>query len=217
MTGARIPVVGLVWAGPHRRVPGLRRVRPAPGGAGGRRPDGRHLRRGLGAPASRASLAGVALAVAAWHFFAAVAFLVFVPPLAAFAFMAVFFGRTLRAGAQPLISRIARKEDPDAAAGSGAATRGGSPAPGPPASRHSSSSRWDWRRSCRSRRGRAGCRSSASWCPARSFSASTPTATIAFRTARRDRSPCWSPTWSRCSARSRWSPAATAVPGGSRR
>jgi len=53
---------------------------------------------------------GVALAAAAWRFAEAVAFLVFIPPLAAFAFMAFFFGRTLRAGSEPLINRIARKE-----------------------------------------------------------------------------------------------------------
>jgi uncharacterized membrane protein len=56
---------------------------------------------------------GVALAAAAWHFADAVRFLVFVPPLAAFAFMAYFFGSTLRAGSEPLINRIARKEHPD--------------------------------------------------------------------------------------------------------
>jgi uncharacterized membrane protein len=53
---------------------------------------------------------GVALAAAAWRFADAVAFLAFIPPLAAFAFMAFFFGRTLRAGSEPLINRIARKE-----------------------------------------------------------------------------------------------------------
>ena len=57
--------------------------------------------------------AGVVLAVAAWRFAEAVRFLVFIPPLAAFAFMAFFFGRTLRAGSEPLINRIARKEHPD--------------------------------------------------------------------------------------------------------
>ena len=56
---------------------------------------------------------GVALAIAAWRYSGRVAFLVFVPPLAAFAFMAYFFGRTLRAGREPLIHRIARKEDPE--------------------------------------------------------------------------------------------------------
>ena len=56
---------------------------------------------------------GVALAAAAWRFAEAVRFFVFIPPLAAFAFMAFFFGRTLRAGSEPLINRIARKEHPD--------------------------------------------------------------------------------------------------------
>jgi uncharacterized membrane protein len=53
------------------------------------------------------------LAVLAWQFADAVRFLVFIPPLAAFAFMAFFFGRTLRAGSEPLINRIARKEHPE--------------------------------------------------------------------------------------------------------
>lgn len=56
-------------------------------------------------------LVGVALAIAAWRYTGRVAFLVFAPPLAAFAFMAYFFGRTLRAGREPLIHRIARKDD----------------------------------------------------------------------------------------------------------
>jgi uncharacterized membrane protein len=55
----------------------------------------------------------VVLAGAAWRYAEAVRFLVFVPPLAAFAFMAFFFGRTLRAGSEPLINRIARKEHRD--------------------------------------------------------------------------------------------------------
>jgi uncharacterized membrane protein len=66
----------------------------------------------VGSPGRRlAGLAvGVALAAAAWRFAENVAFLVFIPPLAAFAFMAFFFGRTLRTGSEPLINRIARKE-----------------------------------------------------------------------------------------------------------
>ena len=56
---------------------------------------------------------GIVLAAAAWRFADAVRVLVFLPPLAAFAFMAFFFGRTLRAGREPLINRIARKEHPD--------------------------------------------------------------------------------------------------------
>ncbi len=57
--------------------------------------------------------AGLALAALAWRFTDAVRVLVFIPPLAAFAFMAFFFGRTLRAGSEPLINRIARKEHPE--------------------------------------------------------------------------------------------------------
>jgi uncharacterized membrane protein len=55
-------------------------------------------------------ITGVALAAAAWRFAGSIGFLVYMPPLAAFAFMAAFFGRTLRKGSEPLISRIARKE-----------------------------------------------------------------------------------------------------------
>jgi uncharacterized membrane protein len=58
-------------------------------------------------------VAGVALAAAAWRFAEMAHFLVFLPPLAAFGFMAFLFGRTLRAGCEPLINRIARKEHPD--------------------------------------------------------------------------------------------------------
>jgi uncharacterized membrane protein len=54
-----------------------------------------------------------AFAAAAWRFADEVRVLVFIPPLAAFAFMAYFFGRTLRPGSEPLINRIARKEHPD--------------------------------------------------------------------------------------------------------
>lgn len=60
-------------------------------------------------------VAGLALAAAAWRFAESVRFLVFAPPLAAFAFMAFFFGSTLRAGSEPLINRIARKEHPELA------------------------------------------------------------------------------------------------------
>lgn len=64
----------------------------------------------------RGFVAGVVLAAAAWRFAETVPYLVFIPPLAAFALLAFFFGRTLRAGSEPLISRIARKEHPDLAA-----------------------------------------------------------------------------------------------------
>jgi uncharacterized membrane protein len=56
---------------------------------------------------------GVALAALAWRFAETLRILVFIPPLAAFAFMAIFFGSTLRAGSEPLITRVARKEHPD--------------------------------------------------------------------------------------------------------
>lgn len=58
-------------------------------------------------------IAALALAAGAWRFADEVRVLVFIPPLAAFAFMAFFFARTLRAGREPLITRIARKEHPD--------------------------------------------------------------------------------------------------------
>lgn len=111
MPGARIPVVGLVWLGLvaaylasaalGQRQAALALVGLMAGAlvaASGRRLAG--------------LLAGTALAAAAWHFAAAAGFLFYLPPLAAFAFMAFFFGRTLRAGSEPLISRIARKEEP---------------------------------------------------------------------------------------------------------
>ncbi len=59
------------------------------------------------------AIVGIVLAAAAWRYADEVRVLVFVPPLAAFAFMAFFFGRTLRPGCEPLINRIARKEHPD--------------------------------------------------------------------------------------------------------
>lgn len=40
-------------------------------------------------------------------------FMAYLPPMAAFAFMAWFFGRTLKPGTEPLIARVARKEYPD--------------------------------------------------------------------------------------------------------
>lgn len=57
--------------------------------------------------------AGLALAIACLYWSDSIAFLVYAPPLAAFAFMAFFFERTLRPGAEPLITRVARKEHPD--------------------------------------------------------------------------------------------------------
>jgi uncharacterized membrane protein len=56
---------------------------------------------------------GLALAAAAWHWGEGVAALAYLPPLAAFAFMAWFFGRTLAPGHVPFIVRIARMEHPE--------------------------------------------------------------------------------------------------------
>jgi uncharacterized membrane protein len=50
---------------------------------------------------------------AIWYFSDTVPYLASLPSLVAFAFMAYFFGRTLRPGSEPFISRIARKADPD--------------------------------------------------------------------------------------------------------
>ena len=47
------------------------------------------------------------------YFAESVQFIVYAPPLAAFAFMAYFFYRTLRPGSEPLITRVARMEHPD--------------------------------------------------------------------------------------------------------
>ena len=47
------------------------------------------------------------------YFSASMQFIVYAPPLAAFAFMAYFFFRTLRPGSEPLITRVARLEHPD--------------------------------------------------------------------------------------------------------
>jgi uncharacterized membrane protein len=58
-------------------------------------------------------LAGVALAVACLHWSDSIFFLVYFPPLFAFAFMAYFFYRTLGPGIEPLITRVARKQHPD--------------------------------------------------------------------------------------------------------
>lgn len=57
-------------------------------------------------------LVGLLLAAGALYLPASVALLAYAPPLAAFAFMAWFFGRTLRAGSEPLIIQVARVEHP---------------------------------------------------------------------------------------------------------
>jgi uncharacterized membrane protein len=49
--------------------------------------------------------------------------LIYLPPLAAFAFMAVFFYRTLRPGEDPLITRVARRDHQSLPPGVAAYTR----------------------------------------------------------------------------------------------
>ena len=55
----------------------------------------------------------VALAGLCVYFSDSMGFIAYAPPLAAFAFMAFFFYRTLRPGSEPLITRVARMEHPD--------------------------------------------------------------------------------------------------------
>jgi uncharacterized membrane protein len=112
MPAIRIPVFGLLWTGLAVAyvVASALGLRPAALAVLG-------LAAGVLVAATGRRLAGlvvgIALAAAAWRFADAIAFLVFVPPLCAFAFMALLFASTLRAGSEPLISRIARKEHPD--------------------------------------------------------------------------------------------------------
>ena len=56
---------------------------------------------------------GIALAGLCVYFSESIGFIAYAPPLAAFAFMALFFYRTLRPGSEPLITRVARMEHPD--------------------------------------------------------------------------------------------------------
>ena len=58
--------------------------------------------------ATAATLVGLCV-----YFSASIQFIVYAPPLAAFAFMTYFFYRTLRPGSEPLITRVARMEHPD--------------------------------------------------------------------------------------------------------
>jgi uncharacterized membrane protein len=112
MSANRVPALGLLWLG-------LAVAYLAASALGQRAPALAVL--GLMSGALLAAfghrfaglVAGLAFATAGWYFADTVRILVFVPPLAAFAFMAVFFGRTLRSGSEPLINRIARKEHPD--------------------------------------------------------------------------------------------------------
>jgi uncharacterized membrane protein len=56
---------------------------------------------------------GTALVGLCLYFSDSMQFVVYAPPLAAFAFMAYFFYRTLRPGSEPLITRVARLEHPE--------------------------------------------------------------------------------------------------------
>ncbi len=58
-------------------------------------------------------IAGSTLLGVCFYFSDSLQFIIYAPPLAAFAFMAWFFHRTLRQGSEPLITRVARREDPD--------------------------------------------------------------------------------------------------------
>lgn len=58
-------------------------------------------------------LVSLGLAGASFYGADSIFFLVYLPPLAAFSFMAWFFASTLKPGVEPLITRVARKEHPD--------------------------------------------------------------------------------------------------------
>ena len=58
-------------------------------------------------------VAGTVLAALFLCFADSIQFIFYAPPLAAFAFMAYFFYRTLRPGSEPFITRVARKDRPD--------------------------------------------------------------------------------------------------------
>ena len=59
------------------------------------------------------SVASATLLGVCFYFSDSLQFIIYAPPLAAFAFMAWFFYRTLRPGSEQLITRVARKEHPD--------------------------------------------------------------------------------------------------------
>lgn len=58
-------------------------------------------------------VSGLVLSSACLYWSHSLLFVVYVPPIAGFAFMAWFFQRTLWRGSEPLITRVARKEHPD--------------------------------------------------------------------------------------------------------
>lgn len=59
------------------------------------------------------AILGTLLAGLCVYFSGSMQFLIYAPPPAAFAFMALFFFRTLRSGSEALITQVARKEHPD--------------------------------------------------------------------------------------------------------
>ncbi len=58
-------------------------------------------------------VSGLVLSSACLYWSDSLVFVVYMPPIAGFAFMAFLFQRTLRRGSEPLITRVARKEHPD--------------------------------------------------------------------------------------------------------
>ncbi len=58
-------------------------------------------------------VSGLVLSSACLYWSDSLFFVVYMPPIAGFAFMAFFFQRTLWRGSEPLITRVARKEHPD--------------------------------------------------------------------------------------------------------
>lgn len=58
-------------------------------------------------------ITGTSLAALCLYFSDFMQFIIYAPPLAAFAFMAYFFHRTLDPNSEPLITRVARRENPD--------------------------------------------------------------------------------------------------------
>jgi uncharacterized membrane protein len=112
MPAMRVPALGLLWPGlvlAYLACATLGRIPAALAVLG--LMAGTHIA-ASGRPFS-GLVAGVALAAAGWIFADVLPFLAYLPPLAAFAFMAWLFGRTLREGSEPLIARVARKEHPE--------------------------------------------------------------------------------------------------------
>ena len=68
-------------------------------------------------------ITGAGLAIACIRWADSMLFLAYAPPLVMFAFTAIFFLRTLRPGADPLITQVARREHPELPPGVAAYTR----------------------------------------------------------------------------------------------